>query len=157
MAEPSPSFVHLPIDLDDLDAVLEIEKTAFPFPWSRAIFQRELTYDWAHLIGRFEPSAHRLVAYVNYWLVYDEVHVMNVAVHAEHRRAGHGAALLEHVLSFARMHQCATVTLEVRRSNVAAQALYRRFSFEDVGVRPRYYIENGEDAIVMTLALGEGR
>jgi ribosomal-protein-alanine N-acetyltransferase len=55
------------------------------------------------------------------------------------------------------MHQCATVTLEVRRSNVAAHALYRRFGFEEVGVRPRYYIENGEDAIVMTLALGEGR
>ena len=148
-----PRFCVVPLEDGDLDDVVEIEVTAFPHPWSRAIFARELTYEWGHLIGLFDRVAERLVAYVNYWLVYDDVHILNVAVHAERRREGHGRALVEHVLSFATAHRCATVTLEVRRSNLAAQALYKSFGFSQVGIRPRYYMENGEDALLMTLVL----
>lgn len=146
-------FAIAPIDEPDLDAVVEIERTAFPYPWSRAIFARELTYEWGHLIGLFDRQVGRLVGYVNYWLVYDEIHVLNVAVHSDRRREGLGRALIEHVLSFARVHRCASVTLEVRRSNLGAQALYKAFGFEQVGIRPRYYMENGEDALLLTLVL----
>ena len=146
-------FRTIPLSTEDLDQVIEIEKTAFPYPWSRNIFQRELTYDWAHLIGRLDDQSGRLVAYVNYWLVYDEVHVLNIAVHKDDRRHGHGAAMLDHVVAFSRMHRCATITLEVRRNNLSAQALYKRFGFKQVGIRPRYYVEDGEDALVMVLVL----
>ena len=143
----------IPLAELDLDQVIEIERTAFPYPWSKTIFQRELTYDWAHLIGRIDEDTGRLVAYVNYWLVYDEIHVLNIAVHKDDRRHGHGAAMLDHVIAFARMHRCATISLEVRRGNASAQALYKRFGFTQVGVRPRYYVEDGEDALVMVLVL----
>lgn len=148
-----PRFQMLPLSSEDLDQVLEIERTSYPYPWSKAIFERELGYDWAHLIGRLEEGTQALVGYVNYWLVYDEVHVLNVAVHAQARRHGHGAALLDHVIAFGQMHRCATVTLEVRRTNLGAQALYGRFGFKQIGIRPRYYTEDGEDALVMVLAL----
>jgi ribosomal-protein-alanine N-acetyltransferase len=147
------SYEIVPLTKEDLSQVMEIERSAFPYPWSEAIFERELSYDWAHLIGRMERETGKLVGFVNYWLVYDEVHVLNIAVHPGFRRQGHGRALLEHVIAFARMHRCSFVTLEVRRSNLAAQALYRQYGFEQVGVRPRYYLENGEDALVLTLHL----
>jgi ribosomal-protein-alanine N-acetyltransferase len=142
-----------PLSDTDIEQVLEIERNAFPYPWSRAIFTRELSYDWSHLIGRIEADTGKLVAFVNYWLVYDEVHVLNIATHPAYRRRGHARALLEHVIAFARMHRCSFVTLEVRRSNLGAQALYRFHGFKQVGVRPRYYVEDGEDALVMVLSL----
>lgn len=143
----------VPLADGDLDQVVEIERTAFPYPWSKAIFARELTYDWAHLIGRVQAGTGVMVGYVNYWLVYDEIHVLNIAVQKDARRQGHGAAILDHVIAFAQMHRCATMTLEVRRSNLSAQALYKRFGFRQVGIRPRYYVEDGEDALVMVLVL----
>jgi ribosomal-protein-alanine N-acetyltransferase len=153
MRAVQPIYENVPLDKEDLPQVLDIERSAFPYPWSKAIFLRELTYDWSHLIGRMEGATGKLVGFVNYWLVYDEVHVLNLAVHEAFRRQGHGSALLEHVIAFARMHRCAYVTLEVRRSNLAAQSLYRGFGFKQVGIRPRYYVEDGEDALVMVLTL----
>jgi ribosomal-protein-alanine N-acetyltransferase len=153
MRNEKPAYEIAPLSEEDIGQVLDIERTAFPYPWSRAIFVRELTYDWSHLIGRMDTSSGKLVAFVNYWLVYDEVHILNIATHPSFRRQGHAAALLEHVIAFARMHRCSFVTLEVRRSNLGAQALYRQYGFKQVGVRPRYYMEDGEDALVMVLTL----
>ena len=93
------------------------------------------------------------MAFVNYWLVRDEVHVLNVATHPEARRQGHAARLLEHVIAFANRNKCRYVTLEVRRSNAGAIRLYRKYGFRPVGVRPNYYVEDNEDAIVMLLEL----
>src|SRR5258706_13039437 len=94
-------FRIVPLATEDLDQVIEIEKTAFPYPWSRNIFQRELTYDWAHLIGRLDEQTAHLVAYVNYWLVYDEGHVLNIAVDRDGRPQGPGRAPLAHGGAFA--------------------------------------------------------
>ena len=141
--------------LQDLDDVMEIEKLSFRAPWSRQVFVEELERDWAHVdvLKAREPDAP-VIAFINYWLVRDEVHVLNVASHPEHRRRGHGSRLIEHVITFARREACRYITLEVRRSNHGAIRLYRKFGFRPVAIRPSYYVEDNEDALVMLLDLG---
>ncbi len=143
---------------DDLDAVIAIENRAFRSPWTRQIFREELARDWAYLEvvrERLPSGGSEVVAFCNYWLVRDEVHLLNIATHPERRRRGYGRFLMEHLLDFARRHKCRYITLEVRRSNEGALALYRSFNFDAVGVRPNYYVEDREDAIVMLLELPE--
>ncbi|RMH43571.1 MAG: ribosomal-protein-alanine N-acetyltransferase [Deltaproteobacteria bacterium] len=140
----------------DLDQVMEIEHASFRAPWSRQVFAEELGREWAYVdVVRHREAGgrSRVVAFCNYWLVRDEVHVLNVATHPDHRRRGHGRRLMHHVVDFARRHRCRYITLEVRRSNDGALALYREFGFRSVGVRPNYYVEDSEDAIVMLLEL----
>lgn len=139
----------------DLDDVMEIERVAFPSPWSRQVFLDELARDWARLLVLTPTPGGSPVAFINYWLVHDEVHVLNVATHPAHRRRGFAARLLSHVLEGAPRAGFRYATLEVRRSNEGAIALYKKLGFEAIGVRPRYYAENQEDAFVMLLGIGE--
>jgi len=135
----------------DLDDVMEIERLAFKNPWSRQIFIEELERAWAHLdVAR---DGARVSAFCNYWVVRDEVHLLNIAVHPTARRRGHAARLLAHIIDFGRRQRCRYITLEVRRSNRGAVKLYRSFGFRPVGIRAHYYVEDGEDAIVMLLDL----
>jgi len=144
-----------PMRLGDLDDVMEIERSSFRAPWSRQVFIEELDRDWAHVdvVKERTPAGGRAVAFCNYWLVRDEVHILNVATHPDERRKGHAARLLAHVVEFARRHGCRYITLEVRRSNQGAIKLYRSFGFRPVGIRPNYYVEDNEDAVVMLLEL----
>jgi ribosomal-protein-alanine N-acetyltransferase len=142
-----------PMRPDDIDGIMEIERSAFRWPWAREVFLEELTREWAHVDVLRERRGGAVRAFANYWLIRDEVHVLNVATHPEARRRGHAGRLLEHVISFARARQCLYVTLEVRRSNQAAIRLYRKHGFRPVGIRPNYYAEDREDAIVMLLEL----
>jgi ribosomal-protein-alanine N-acetyltransferase len=137
----------------DLDEVMEIELASFRSPWSRPVFLEELARPWAFLDVVRAPNAGQVLAFCNYWRVADEVHLLKVATHPEARGLGLGARLLGHVLEFARQHACRLITLEVRRSNDTAQRLYRRFGFKSVGVRPNYYADDNEDAVVMILEL----
>jgi ribosomal-protein-alanine N-acetyltransferase len=149
-----------PMQRADLEEVLEIERHAFGSPWSRQIFLEELDREWAHLEllrERQKDGRSVVVAFCNYWLVRDEVHLLNIATHPDRRRNGHARALLAHVVDFARRHLCRYVTLEVRRSNVGAIDLYRQFEFQAVGIRPKYYVEDQEDAVVMLLELPGGQ
>lgn len=135
----------------DLDEVMEIERLSFKSPWSRQIFIEELERPWAYLqVVRVGPP-FRVVGFCNFWLVRDEVHLLNIAIHPDERHFGHAARLIAHIVDFARRHECRYVTLEVRRSNRGAVKLYRSFGFRSVGIRPHYYVEDGEDAIVMLL------
>ncbi len=136
----------------DLDAVVEIERLCFPAPWARQAFADELARPWARL--ELLRDRERVLGFCNYWLVADEVHILNVAVHPEARRRGHGARLLRHLVAEARQAKARVLSLEVRASNHAAQGLYRSFGFREVGVRPKYYADNGEDAVLMDLELG---
>lgn len=148
----------LPMTLADLDQVMDIEHASFKAPWSRQVFAEELERDWAYVDvvrQRGSDGRSRVVAFCNYWLVRDEVHILNVACHPGHRRCGHGRRLMGHVIAFARRHRCRYVTLEVRRSNHGALDLYTEFEFKPVGIRPRYYVEDNEDAIVMLLEFDE--
>jgi len=135
----------------DLDQIMEIEELSFPSPWSRRVFEEELGRELSHLKVLRETSG-RVVAFVNYWVVHDEIHVLNVATHPDERRRGHARRLMEHVLRVSRIRRARLITLEVRRGNLPAQELYGELGFQPIGVRPRYY-ENSEDAIVMMLRL----
>lgn len=146
----------VPMRAEDLDEVLAIERGGHPAPWPAQVFLEEIEREWARLEVLRERAADgssRVVGFCNYWLVRDEVHLLNVAIHPDRRRQGHGRRFLRHLLDFARAERCRYVTLEVRRSNRAAIALYEELGFEAVGVRPNYYVEDREDAIVMTLEL----
>src|SRR5688572_32877346 len=89
-----------PMRLGDLDEVMEIERLSFRAPWSRQVFIEELERDWAHVdvIRERQARGGRVVGFCNYWLVRDEVHILNVAIHPDERRKGHGERLLVHVI-----------------------------------------------------------
>jgi ribosomal-protein-alanine N-acetyltransferase len=134
----------------DLDAIEEIDRHSFPRPWSRATFEAELARDVAR-IAVVEDRA--VIAFCNYWLVAGEVHILAIATHPDHRRSGIGAQLLAYALDDGLATHCTIATLEVRRGNVPAIALYERAGFVTVHVRERYYVDNSEDALVMTCDL----
>jgi ribosomal-protein-alanine N-acetyltransferase len=141
---------------DDLEAVLEIERRSFAQPWSRAFFEKELTTPFARLTVAEEETpepGQKVVGYTCRWRVTDEVHLLNVAVHPEHRGLGHGRELVGAVIEEARMAMACVVFLEVRAGNVVARRLYRQLGFRDLGIRRGYY-GPGQDAIVMELRLG---
>jgi ribosomal-protein-alanine N-acetyltransferase len=139
----------------DLPAVLEIERRSFAQPWSRGFFEKELTTAFARLVVAVDDVVPRpvIVGYTCRWRVTDEVHVLNVAVHPEHRGRGLGRTLLEAVLTESRAAGSRAVFLEVRAGNVVARRLYRHLGFRELGVRRGYY-GPGQDAIVMELRLG---
>jgi ribosomal-protein-alanine N-acetyltransferase len=151
VAKLPAAFAIEPMRLGDLDDVMEIERLSFKSPWSGQVFLEEMARDWAHVDVVRDLSRRRAVAFGNYWQVADEVHLLNLATHPEARRAGHASRLLAHIVEFGRGRRCRLITLEVRRSNAAALRLYRRYGFRAVGVRPNYYAEDQEDAIVMLL------
>jgi [ribosomal protein S18]-alanine N-acetyltransferase len=140
----------------DLDAIDEIERHSFTRPWPRSTFEAELGRELARLdIARRDA----VIGFCNYWIVADpragggEVHILAIATHPDHRRAGVGAALLAHALAQGRAQRASLATLEVRRGNTPAIALYERAGFRTVHVRKQYYQDNGEDALVMLTEL----
>jgi len=150
--------------VEDLPRVVEIEKDGFRHPWSRDLLERELSHAWSTVLLAIEERqggsrsgggerAEVIVGFVVFWLVHDEVHVLNIATAREERRRGIGHALMDEAAQAGRRRGATLATLEVRRSNHAAIALYRALGYRQVGVRPNYYAEEGEDAIVMVLDL----
>ncbi len=140
-----------PMRPEDLERVVEIQRSAFAHPWSRELIARELAHEWSSVLLAVEPAdgGEAVVGVVVFWLVHDEVHVLNVAVAPEARRRGVARALMHEAERRGAERGARLATLEVRRSNDAALELYRSLGYRRVGVRPRYYAEEGEDAIVM--------
>jgi len=151
--EPMGRIEIRPMMEGDLDEVMQIERKSFPTPWSRRLFERELLLPYAHAFVALEAMPDRIAGYLCFWLVEGETHILNLAVDPESRRRGIGALLLRHGLDYSQERGAREITLEVRRSNYRAIALYRRFHFEPRGIRPRYYSDSGEDAVIMTLDL----
>lgn len=145
---PAPPLDLRPMRSEDLDEMMEIERASHPLPWSREVFLEEQHRGWARIDVLCEAPSGPVRGYVNYWIVGDEIHLLNVSVDPSLRRRGLGARLIEHVAGRARESACSFITLEVRRGNRPAIALYRRHGFRPVGLRPRYY-SDGEDAIIM--------
>ncbi len=148
----------------DLEEVMVIERAAFLHPWSPELFRRELEHDWSTILVAIEPltsasgkGSERIVGFLIYWLVHDEVHILNVAVAPEHRRKGIARTLMAETERRAQVANASLLTLEVRRSNQGALDLYREFDYRAVGVRPNYYVDEGEDAIVMVKELKKPR
>lgn len=132
-----------------LAAVMPIEDVSYPKPWGQTVFAGELEQarrgERTYLVARRHG---RLLGYGGMMYAVDDAHVTNIAVNPDERRTGVGTRLLAELAWVAVERGCTALTLEVRVSNVGAQALYRRFGFAPAGVRQRYY-ENSEDAIVM--------
>jgi len=135
----------------DIPAVHAIERASFPIPWPDYAFRQELqTNRLAHYL--VVKAGDQTVAYGGLWVMVDEAHITTFAVLPLWRRRGVGARLLLEMMRLAADLGARLATLEVRLSNVPARALYQRFGFRPVGVRPRYYSDNGEDALIMTTA-----
>lgn len=135
----------------DIENVIAIERASFQFPWSTRFFLDELQVDCARSI--LAEVDGRIVGYVLFWFLPEEVDIHNIAVHPDFRRQGIGRLLLEQVVDAARRQERLRVTLDVRFSNAPAQNLYRSFGFVIRGLRKGYYSDNGEDALVMALEL----
>jgi [ribosomal protein S18]-alanine N-acetyltransferase len=100
-----------------------------------------------------EQPSYRIVGYGGVWLSVDEGHITTIAIAPAYRGCGIGELMLNHLIDHALDLMAERITLEVRLSNVIAQQLYLKYGFEPVGKRPRYYTDNGEDALLMTTPL----
>lgn len=138
-----------PMSLGDLDAVQRIEAASFSVPWPEQAYRSEIQTNRlaSYLVARVEGE---VVAYGGIWLMVDEAHVTTVAVDPAWRRQKIGARLLLALLDVALARGAREATLEVRLSNLAARRMYEAFGFRPVGLRPRYYSDNNEDALIMT-------
>ncbi len=138
--------------LDHIPGVLEIEQVSFSTPWSSQAFTYEITQNnFAHYIVALEDE--KVIGYVGMWMVLDEAHITNVAVHPSHRGKKLGLALMIEVMRLAVLRGALRMTLEVRPSNAVARELYKKLGFKEKGLRKRYYTDTNEDAIIMWVDL----
>lgn len=135
--------------LADLPAVHAIERASFAVPWPDDAYRNELATNRlaSYVIAR---AADAIVGFAGLWVMVDEAHVTTFAVHPRWRRRGVGERLLLALIDIAVARQAREATLEVRLSNMPARRLYEKYGFRPVGIRPRYYSDNGEDALIMT-------
>lgn len=141
-----------PMREEDLDLVMAIERSAYPFPWTRGIFRDCLRADYPAWVLERDRT---LIGYGVLSVAADEAHVLNVCAAPEVQGQGHGRRMLRALLQVARGRGARRVFLEVRPSNRAAIQLYHAEGFNEIGRRPRYYpaVDGREDAIVMAMEL----
>lgn len=142
------SFEIRPMEPRDLAVVMEIEKLCFSIPWTKNSFLIEITdnrcarYFVAHI-------NETVIGYGGMWIMIDEAHITNIAVHPSYRKMGIGHSILKALISEASKNGAERMTLEVRVSNREALNLYSRMGFAAEGIRKRYYSDNDEDALIM--------
>jgi ribosomal-protein-alanine N-acetyltransferase len=136
---------------EDLDGILEVEKTSFPIPWSKESFKDELKNILAtYLVAKV---GNTIIGYIGAWFVIDECHITNIAVHKDYRKQGIASKLVLELLKLCKKHECTYITLEVRAGNMPAQNLYSKFGFLNEAKRKDYYRNpdgSHEDAIIMS-------
>lgn len=137
--------------LEDVDQVVAIDRASFSLPWPERSFRYEVTDNpaarcWVAGLGG------RVVGMMVLWIILDEAHIATLATHPDFRRQGIAETLLIHALRSAAREGVRRSFLEVRAGNEAAQKMYRKFGFVEDGRRPRYYKDNGEDAVLMSLS-----
>jgi ribosomal-protein-alanine N-acetyltransferase len=173
-------FKIRPMTFADIPQVTDVERESFATTWPASAYRRELTNRLTRyivlidetkplsrlevpqtrrsMLGLFrkpepEPvTTDRIIGYVGMWLMADQAHIVAIAVRESYRRQGLGELLLAEAMEIAIDSGAESATLEVRRSNIAAQSLYEKYRFLKVAVRARYYSDNHEDAIIMTTA-----
>lgn len=155
LALPLPYRLR-PMVVADIPSVLAIDRVSFPTPAQEQLFINELTDNQlAHyqVLAQEDAAGEALLGFAGFWLIAGEIHISTIAVAPVERGRGRGEWLLLNLL----LEGCALdpllFTLEVRRGNTVAQALYVKYRFEEVGVRRRYYRDTGEDALLMTVDL----
>ncbi|ADL13579.1 ribosomal protein S18-alanine N-acetyltransferase [Acetohalobium arabaticum] len=141
-------LVLQPMQLADLERVIEIEEESFGSPWSVESFKKELTKNrYAHYLVLKKGA--ELIGYIGIWIFISEGHITTLAIAPAYRRQGLAKYLLDRIVSSLAESKVRKVTLEVRVSNQAARRLYRDYGFEEVGIKEDYYQNNQEDAVVM--------
>ncbi|MEE8449190.1 MAG: ribosomal protein S18-alanine N-acetyltransferase [Thermodesulfobacteriota bacterium] len=145
----------VPLNEEDLEQILIIERLSFLHPWSKYAFRQELRNRFSRLFGIRVPEDDKnaLAGYLCMWLVKDEGHITNIAIHPRFRRQGLARRLLYFAREQALRGGAEQLILEVRRSNLAAIDFYQKEGFQAIGVRKGYYYEDGEDALIMSLRL----
>jgi len=138
-----------PMRLEDLDAVHTIERASFRSPWPPNAYRSELESNRlaSYLVARAEGE---IIGFGGMWLMVDEAHITTFAIHPAWRRQRIGERLLLSFLDLALERGAREATLEVRLSNLPARRLYEKYGFRPVGLRPRYYSDDNEDALIMT-------
>jgi ribosomal-protein-alanine N-acetyltransferase len=144
------SLIVRRMNVDDVPAAHEIDRLSFTLPWPERSFRFEVTDNPASRCWVAELDG-RLVGMLVLWKILDEAHIATLATHPEFQRQGIAEQLLVTALENAYAEGARSALLEVRAGNIAAQTLYRKFGFEEVGRRERYYKDNNEDAVLMTL------
>jgi [ribosomal protein S18]-alanine N-acetyltransferase len=137
---------------EDIDQVLVVEHASFATPWSREAFYNEInTNRFATYIVLEEDQ--KIIGYCGVWIVVDEAHVTNVAILPDYRGRKLGQVMMSKLIEIAKDKGAKSMTLEVRVTNYPALALYRKFGFQNGGIRKNYYSDNQEDALVMWVRL----
>lgn len=164
--------------VDDLPAVMEIERASFPLPWSEnmlrsqlglfetvtnlvAVEKESVDQETASALKagteRASAEAERIVGYASAWFGYLELHILSIAIIPDRRGSGAADLLLAAAIERGRARGCETAVLEVRSSNLRAQNFYRRHGFRLIGRRPRYYPDSGEEALVLEKRIAEAQ
>ena len=155
MLKPPPPYTLREMRPSDINAVMAIEHVVFPTPWRASAYEYEITRnrlaDYQVLLVSLGDRPRQLIGYAGTWLLADELHVSTIAVSRDWQGKGLGELLLLNMLTLAYDMPVTVATLEVRRGNLVAQALYSKYGFQVVGERRRYY-EGKEDALIMTTA-----
>jgi [ribosomal protein S18]-alanine N-acetyltransferase len=138
--------------VDDIDEVLLVEYASFPTPWSRDAFENEIIQN--HFANYIVLEVNdELVGYGGFWSIVDEAHITNVAISPAYRGKKLGDYLVKNLMELAIELGAEMMTLEVRASNIVAQNLYKKYGFEEKGIRKGYYSDDGEDALIMWVNL----
>jgi [ribosomal protein S18]-alanine N-acetyltransferase len=146
-----------PMQMDDLDTIMQIEPTIYSHPWTRGNFSDSLNSGYSAWVLEEQVLKNKceMIGYALLMLVMDEAHLLNLSIAKTRQKQGLGRYLLEHMLKIARSHNAANMFLEVRTSNISAIALYENMGFCEMAVRRGYYPAKAgrEDAVLMGLAL----
>lgn len=144
----------IPLTDTYIDEMIAIEEASFSTPWSKQAYLQELHSNPIAFYIACVENGH-LLGYAGIWLIADEGHISNIAVHPDYRGQGIGKAMLQALILYCQQKHCSGMTLEVRESNRTAIHLYEKMGFRAAGKRPHYYSDNNEDAIIYWLFLEE--
>jgi len=136
---------------EDVPEAAKIEKMSFSTPWSETSFHAEVHN--IHSIARVAELENAIAGYICIRQVNDECHLLDLAVHPDHRDKGIATALFNNIMEDLKPGKCRTFFLEVRTSNEAARKMYEKFGFNIVGIRKKYYINPTDDAVIMMMEL----
>lgn len=140
-------FQICPFEAKYINEILVIDSLSFSMPWSKKSITEELNNKFAKYIVMKQNN--KVIGYAGAWIILDEAHITNIAIHPKYRGAGAGSFILESLIEICSKDDINTLTLEVRKSNTIAQNLYNKFGFKEEGIRKNYYANNNEDAIIM--------
>jgi len=141
-------FRIMPLQLEHIDGVLEVDRLSFSIPWSRASFENEAVLnDFARYVVAVDRD--KVIGYAGVWIIAGEGQITNIAVHPDFRGKGTACKMLEALIDICICESVSDMTLEVRKSNLAAINLYKKHGFVQEGIRKQFYADNKEDALIM--------